>query len=655
MAKIGVFVCHCGLNIAATVDIKRVIDEVSRHPDVLHVEDYIFMCSDPGQLLVQGKVQELGLEGLVMANCSPTLHERTFRMAAETVGLNPYLVEVANIREAVSWPHMREPEKATEKAIEIILAQVEKVKQNVSLHTIKVPVTHSVLIIGGGVAGIQAALDCADAGLEVHLVERPPSIGGLMASLSETFPTLDCPQCILTPKMTQAGKHPNIRIHAYSEVEEVSGFVGNFQVKVAHKATYIDWSKCTGCGECMTVCPTKKIPSEYNHGMANRTAAYIPFPQAVPNKAVIDDQHCLWLTKGKCGICAKKCPPEAIHYEDNTDIEDLEVGAIIVATGMEVLPVEHFGEYGLGKIPDVVTGLQFERLLAPSGPTQGKVLRPSDGEEPKEIAFLQCIGSRDPANYKPYCSKVCCMYTGKQAMLYRHAVHDGQAYVFYIDIRSDGKGYEEFIQRAMEEEEVLYLRGKVSKVFEQDGRVVVWGTDTLTGKWIELKVDMVVLATAATAAKGVQDLASKLRITTDEHGWLKEAHLKLQPMETLTAGIYLAGAAQFVKDITDTVAQASGAAAKAIALLSKEFLERVPIIACVDQDLCVGCGICETFCAYGAIAVDPVTGKAEVNESLCEGCGGCAAHCPSGAASLTNYGKKQVFDMITTFVNKQVV
>ncbi len=655
MARIGVFVCHCGLNIAATVAVAAVVDRVSHHPDVAHAEDYIFMCSDPGQLLVQGRIQELGLDGLVMANCSPTLHERTFRNAAALVGLNPYLVEIANIREAVSWPHMKEPERATEKAIEIILATIEKVRQNTELHTIKVPVTHSVMIVGGGVAGIQAALDCADAGLEVHLVERTSSIGGMMASLSETFPTLDCPQCILTPKMTQAGRHSNIRIHAYSEIEEVSGFVGNFQAKVRHKATYIDWSKCTGCGECMTVCPTKKIPSEYNHGMANRTAAYIPFPQAVPNRAVIDDKNCLWLLKGKCGICAKKCPAEAIHYEDNTEIEELDIGAIIVATGMEVLPVEHFGEYGLGKIPDVVTGIQFERLLAPSGPTAGKVQRPSDGTEPKEIAFLQCIGSRDPANYKPYCSKVCCMYTGKQAMLYKHAVHDGQAFVFYIDIRSDGKGYEEFIQRAMEEEKVLYIRGKVSKVFEDDGKVVVWGTDTLTGKWIELRVDMVVLATAAVASSGVTELASKLRITTDEHGWLKEAHLKLQPVETLTAGIYLAGAAQFVKDISDTVAQASGAAAKAIALLSKDHLERVPIIACVDQDLCVGCGYCETFCAYGAIAVDPVTGKAEVNESLCEGCGGCAAHCPSGAATLTNYGKKQVFDMITTFTNGQVV
>jgi heterodisulfide reductase subunit A len=655
VARIGVFICHCGLNIAGTVDVKKVAEEVSKHPDVAHAGDYIFMCSDPGQLLVQGKVQELGLEGLVMANCSPTLHEVTFRRAAEVAGLNPFLVEVANIREAVSWPHLDQPDEATRKAIEVITSIVEKVRQNVELSTIKVPVTRSVMVIGGGVAGIQAALDCADAGLEVHLVERTSSIGGVMASLSETFPTLDCPQCILTPKMTQAGKHPNIRIHAYSEVEEVSGFVGNFEAKVRHKATYIDWDKCTGCGNCMTVCPTKKIPSEYNHGMANRTAAYIPFPQAVPNKAVIDAEHCLWLTKEKCGICTKKCPPEAIHYEDNAWTEELDVGAIIVATGLEVMGTEEFGEYGMGEIPDVVTGLQFERLLAPSGPTAGKVLRPSDGTEPKEVAFLQCIGSRDPANYNAYCSKVCCMYAGKQAMLYRHAVHDGQAYVFYIDIRSDGKGYEEFIQRAMEEEDVLYIRGKVSKVFQDGDKVVVWAVDTLTSRWIELRVDMVVLATASVPSKGVGELASKLRIATDQYGWLKEAHLKLQPMETLTSGIYVAGAAQFVKDITDTVAQASGAAAKAIALLSKDFLERAPLIAAVDQDLCVGCGMCEEFCAYGAIAVDPVTGRAEVNEGLCEGCGGCAAQCPSGAATLTNYGKKQVFDMISSFINGQVV
>ena len=655
MARIGVFVCHCGLNIAGTVDVKRVVEEVGRLPDVAHAEDYIFMCSDPGQLMVQARIREMGLQGLVMANCSPTLHEKTFRRAAEVAGLNPYLVEVANIREAAAWPHQRQPAEATQKAIAIIASTVEKVKQNIGLQTIKVPVTKSVMVIGGGVAGIQAALDCADAGIQVHLVERQSSIGGVMASLSETFPTLDCPQCILTPKMTQAGKHDRIRIHAYSEVEEVTGFVGNFKAKVRHKATYIDWKKCTGCGVCMTVCPTKKIPSEYNSGMADRTAAYIPFPQAVPNRAVIDAEHCLYLTKGKCGICAKKCPAGAIHYQDNKEVEELEVGAIIVATGLEVMGTEEFGEYGAGTIPDVVTGLQFERLLAPSGPTKGKVLRPSDGREPKEVAFLQCIGSRDPENYNAYCSKVCCMYTGKQAMLYKHAVHDGQAYVFYIDIRSDGKGYEEFIQRAMEEERVLYLRGKVSKVFQDGDRVVVWAVDTLTQRWVELRVDMVVLATASRPSKGVKELAQKLRIATDEHGWLKEAHLKLQPVETLTAGIYIAGAAQFVKDITDTVAQASGAAAKAIALLSKDYLERAPLIACVDQDLCVGCGHCERFCAYGAIAVDPVTGKAAVNEGLCEGCGGCPAHCPSGAVTLTNYGKKQVFDMITALLSEGTV
>ncbi|RLG49325.1 MAG: disulfide reductase, partial [Thermoproteota archaeon] len=443
--RIGVFVCHCGQNIAGSVDVEKVRDEAAKLAGVVHAEDYVFMCSDPGQELIRRAIHEKNLDGIVVAACSPFLHKETWQNIAKNTGLNPYLVEVANIREWVAWPHRNDKEKATEKAIKMVEAAVAKLRSDVALQPIKIPVKKSVLVIGGGIAGIQAALDIAEAGLKVYLVEKDPSIGGKMAQLSETFPTLDCPQCILTPKMTELAHHRNATLLTYSEIEDVTGSAGNFKVKVRRKATYVNWDKCVGCGSCMQVCPVE-VPSEYEAGIANRKAIYIPFPQAVPNKAVIDPMSCLRLKYGKgCGLCAKECPAGAISFKNNERFEELEVGAIIVATGLEVMDASNFAEYGHGKYKDVITGLQFERLLAPSGPTQGRVIRPSDGKVPKEVAFIQCVGSRDPENWNPYCSKICCMYTAKQALLYKEAVPDGQAYVFYIDIRADGKGYEEFI------------------------------------------------------------------------------------------------------------------------------------------------------------------------------------------------------------------
>ncbi len=650
--RIGVFICHCGLNIAGTVNVEKVAEEISKCKGVVHAEHYIFMCSDPGQEKVRQTIKEKKLDGVIVAACSPDLHEHTFRSAAASAGLNPYRVEIANIREWVAWPHEGKGEEATEKAIKIIDAAIEKLRDNMALLPVEVPVTKKVLVIGGGIAGIQAALDCADAGLDVYLVERGQSIGGKMAQLSETFPTLDCPQCIETPKMTAVAQHPKIHLYAYSEIEDVNGYVGNFKVKIKRKPTFVDWDKCTGCRECMKVCPVK-VPSEYERGIADRKAIYISFPQAVPNKAVIDAENCIRMKYGKgCGLCAKNCPSKAITFEGNGSIEEVKVGAIIVATGFDVMGVNSFGEYGYGKYKDVLDALQFERLLAPAGPTSGKVLRPSDGREPKEVVFVQCVGSRDPDNWHPYCSKICCMYIAKQAMLYKHAVPDGQAYVFYIDIRADGKGYEEFVHRAMTEDGVIYLRGKVGKIVEEGDKLRVYGVDTLTGRNVVIDADLVVLATAVEPSKGIDDLARKLRIQLDQDGWLSEAHLKLRPLESLTSGIFIAGAAQYIKDITDTVSQASGAAAKAIALLSRDKLEKEPIVATVDEEVCVGCGNCVSICTYNAVELDPELKVARVNEGLCEGCGACAATCPSGAIQLINNTKKQIFEMITALTRR---
>ena len=643
MKRTGVFICHCGINIAGTVDVKKVAEELAKHPSVVHSEDYVYMCSDPGQNLIEQAIKEKKLDGVVVACCSPNLHETTFRNASKRAGLNSFRCEIANIREQCSWVHKDKP-KATQKATKITRSVVEKVRQNESLDALSVPVTRRALVVGGGISGLQAALDIANTGFEVILVERNPSVGGHMIQLSETFPTLDCSQCILTPKMVEVAKHPNIKLMTYSEVQDVSGYVGNFKVKILKKPTYVDPAKCTLCDECTKVCPIV-VPNEFDLGLTGRRAIYIPFPQAIPASYTLDDKNCPDpFTTIACGKCADVCKPNAIDYDQKPVIIEEEVGVIIVATGFDLYDKENMAEYGFGKYADVLDGLQFERLCSASGPTKGQILRPSDHQEPKEVVFIQCSGSRDPENHCAYCSKICCMYTAKHAMLYKHHVHDGQAYIFYIDIRSGGKGYEEFVQRAVEEDGVVYLRGKVSKVFEEKGKIIVWGVDTLTGKQIEIPADMVVLAQAMRPSTGAQDLAKKLKVALDKDGFLAEAHPKLRPVESVTAGIFLAGAAQAPKDIPEAVAQASGAAAKAVAILSQDRLFHSPTVAKVISNLCTGCGMCVAVCPYDALTLKD--GKVEVNEVLCEGCGTCTATCLRSAIQVKNLTQQQVAEMI---------
>jgi heterodisulfide reductase subunit A len=642
MKRTGVFVCHCGINIAGTVDVKKVARELSMHPGVVHAEDYVYMCSDPGQNLILQAIKEKKLDNVIVACCSPTLHETTFRNASKAGGLNIFRCEIANIREQCSWVH-KDKIKATQKAIKITKSAVEKVQRNESLEPISVPVTRKALVIGGGIAGIQASLDLANSGFEVILVEKNPSIGGHMIQLSETFPTLDCSQCILTPKMVEVSKHPKIKLMTYSEVQDVAGYVGNFKVKILKKPTYVDPDKCNLCDECTKVCPVV-VPNDFELGLTGRRAIYIPFPQAIPASYTLDIKACPGLLPIACGKCADVCEAKAIDYDMKPQIIEEEVGAIILATGYDLYDKANMAEYGYGKYADVLDGLQFERLLSASGPTLGQIVRPSDYKEPKEVVFIQCSGSRDPENHCAYCSKICCMYTAKHAMLYKHHVHDGQAYIFYIDIRAGGKGYEEFVQRAVEEDGVLYLRGKVSKVFEDKGKLKVWGVDTLTGKHIEIAADMVVLAQATRPAQGAQELAKKLKLAVDKDGFLAEAHPKLRPVESVTSGMFLAGAAQAPKDIPEAVAQASGAAAKAVTILSQERLYHAPTVARVFTNLCTGCGMCVQVCPYEAIALKD--GKVEVNEVLCEGCGTCSATCLRGAIQVKNLTLHQVHEMI---------
>ena len=666
MSRIGVFICHCGENISATVDVARVAKAASEIEGVVHSVDYKYMCSDPGQSLIKQAIKEKGLTGVVVGSCSPRMHEPTFRRACSEAGLNPFLCEMANLREHCSWVHEKN-EATTEKAIDLIRMMVEKVKLNQPLREIKVPVTKTALVIGGGIAGIQTSLDIANTGHQVILIEKEPSIGGHMSQLSETFPTLDCSQCILTPRMVEVAQHPNITLYTYAELESVSGFIGNFKAKIRKKAKSVDEKLCTGCGLCTTKCPNKKIPNEFNEGLGLRTAIYVPFPQAVPNKPVIDKKNCTYYQKGKCKVCEKFCPTKAIQYDQPDEILEVEVGAIILATGFTVKKVDFFPEYGYGKYPDVITGLQFERLASASGPTLGEIRRPSDGKIPEKIVFVACAGSRDPAKGIPYCSKICCMYTAKHAMLYQHKVHDGESYVFYMDIRAGGKNYEEFVRRAIEDDGVNYIRGRVARIYEKDGKYIVKGADTLLGsKPVEIEADMVVLATAGVSNPGAEELAQKMHVSYDAYKFFAEAHPKLKPVETNTAGIFLCGACQAPKDIPETVGMASGAAAKVIGLFSNNELTREPLIAVVNRSAppvfstCVGCFMCQTACPYNAIEREEIKGRdgsviktvAKVNPGLCQGCGTCVAFCRSKAIDMQGFSNEQMFAEVMALMNE---
>ena len=645
--RIGVFVCHCGRNIAATVDVKKVIEKISEHPFVVHAEDYEYMCSKPGQELIERAVEEKRLTGVVVAACSPSLHETTFREVVEKAGLNPYKCEIANIREQCSWVH-DEVEKATEKATKLIKSVIEKVVRNEPLEPVKVDLHKKALVIGGGIAGIRAALDIANAGFQVILVEKRPSIGGHMAQLAETFPTLDCAQCILTPLMSEVAKHPNIKLLTLSEVIDVEGYVGNFHVRIRKNPRYVDPEKCNLCDNCTKVCPVV-VPSEFDEGLSLRKAIYIPFPQAVPSSYVIDPDSCLGMNPIICGKCAEPdvCGPGAIDFYDQPEIIEEDVGVIIVATGYELYNPENLSEYGADKYPDIITSLQFERLLSPNGPTGGIPVRPSDEKIPKKIAFIHCAGSRDE-KHKSYCSHICCTYCSKHGLLFKELVPDAEVYSFYIDIRAVGKNYEDFVKRAQEEAGVQFIRGKVSKIYEEDGKVKIFAVDTLLNKRIEVEVDMAVLALPIVPSQGIEDLASKMHIQIDNYGFLQELHPKLHPVESPTPGIFLAGAAQSPKDIQDTVAQASAAASKALEILSQDKISHTPTIAVVDRETCSGCRLCISVCPYGAIEL--VDERAEINEVMCEGCGACASACPSNAIRLKNYTDEQLDAMIEAVI-----
>ena len=658
MQKIGVFVCWCGSNIAATVDVKRVAEAVKSEPGVVFSTDYQYMCSENGQSMIRSAIKDYNLNGVVICSCSPRMHEATFRKTAMLAGLNPYMVEIANIREQCSWIH-KEMDEATDKAIILARAAIAKVQRNAPLTAGTSPVTKRALVIGGGIAGIQTALDVAEAGYEVDIVEKSPTIGGRMSQLDKTFPTLDCAACILTPKMVDAAQNEKINLITYAELENVSGFVGNFTAKIRKKARYVNEDKCTGCGVCTEKCPSRKGLNEFNMGLNTRGAVYIPFAQAIPNVAVIDKTQCLHFRTGKCGLCEKNCSAGAIDFDQTEQIIERQYGAIIVATGFKPIDASQFDEYAYCQSRDVVTSLEFERLMNAAGPTKGTLLCPSDGRHPREIVFVQCVGSRcskDAAKGKEYCSKICCMYTAKHAMLVREKYPDVKVHVFYIDVRTPGKNFDEFYRRAVEQYDVDYIKGQVGKVTVSDGRLHVQGSNLIDNEQVHIDCDMVVLATAIEPDPTARSIGTMLTASMDTNDFFTEAHPKLRPVESPTAGVFLSGVCQGPKDIPETVAQASAAAAKVIGLLAKDSLTCNPCVAHSNELVCNGCGQCENVCPYGAISyvekevrgpeVRAVRRIAVVNEAVCQGCGACTVTCPSTAMDLKGFSNKQIMSEV---------
>jgi heterodisulfide reductase subunit A len=643
--RVGVYVCHCGTNIAGVVNVEEVARWASEQPDVAIARDYKFMCSSLGQDLIEADIEQFGLTHVVVAACSPNMHEKTFRAACERAGLNPFLFEMANIRELNSWT-TKDSQAATHKAKAQIMGAIQRVIHHQPLELIPVQINPNTLILGGGIAGITAALELANGGYHVYLVEREPSIGGHMAQWDKTFPTLDCAACILTPRMVEVGQHPNITLLTYSEVEAVEGSLGNFRVTIRKKARYINEELCTGCAICEEKCPKKVVDDVFEAGLSKRKVIYRPFPQAVPKYPVIDVANCTYFQSGKCKACQILCPANAIDFEQQDQILQVEVGNVILATGYETFDPHRIPQYGYGRLANVFTSVEFERMVNASGPTAGKILLRDQPVEPKSVAIIHCVGSRDK-NFNEYCSRVCCMYSLKFAHLVRERLPDAEVYNFYIDIRAAGKRYEEFYHRVMDEG-AHFIRGRVAEVtdvaraLEEEGKLIVQVYDTLYGAQRRIPVDMVILSVGMEARHDARQVAQLFGLGCDASNFFTERHPKLDPVLTTAEGIFIAGGCQGPMAIPETVAQAAAAAARVISYIGKGTVLMEPIKAQIDADHCSGCRICNNLCPYKAIVYHEDQKVSEVVATLCQGCGTCVAACPSAAISGAHYTHLQL-------------
>jgi heterodisulfide reductase subunit A len=647
--KIGVYVCHCGSNIAGVVDVVDVARWAEDTlPNVRVARDYKFLCSSPGQEMIEKDIKDLGLTRVVVAACSPHLHEATFRNACQRAGLNPYLFEMVSIREQVSWV-TKDKAIATEKAKMLIAGGVRRVVYHQPLEPLFVDINPNVLVVGGGIAGIQAALEIADQGSHVYLVEREPSIGGHMAQFDKTFPTLDCAACILTPKMFTAGHHPNITLLTWSEVEKVDGYVGNFTVQIRKKARKVDTTKCTGCGVCEDKCPKKVVDMVFEAGMGTRKAIYTPFPQAVPNYPVIDVENCIYYQRGTCKACEKFCPTGAIDFNQQDEMLTVQVGNVILATGYELFDARRVPQYGYGRLANVITNLEFERLSNTAGPTGGKIVLRDGVTVPQTVGIIHCVGSRD-IKYNVDCSAICCM----QSLKFAHLVKEktgAKVYNFYIDIRTPGKTYDEFYRRILDEE-VRFIRGKVAEVTDvprfpgEEGKLIIQVEDTLAGRQLRVPVDMVILSAAMQPRADAKEVAKKFGISCSANGWFIERHPKLDPVATMTEGIFIAGVCQGPKDIPASVAQGAAAAARVLGLIGQKQMVLEPVRASINAEQCSGCRICNSLCPFNAITFIEDRAVSEINPALCQGCGTCVAACPAGAITGAHFTNQQIMAQI---------
>jgi len=644
--RIGVYVCHCGLNIAGSVDCEEVAKFAVNLPHVVLAKDNRYTCSDQGQELIKNDIREHKLNRVVVASCSPRLHEPTFRKACEEAGLNKYLFEMANIREQCSWVHLHDKKAATEKAKDLVKVAVAKAALLEPAEEIEVPIIRRALIIGGGVAGIQAALDLADTGYKVYLVEKEPSIGGRMAQIDKTFPTMDCSICILAPKMSDVGRHPNIELLTNSEVLDVKGYIGNFHVKVLKKPRYVT-DDCSACGDCVDVCPVT-APNEFDVGLAIRHAIYTPFAQAVPSTFIIDMNMCL-NKEGVivCDKCIKACERQTIIFEMKPETVELEVGTIIVATGADVFDPSSLPNYGYGKYLDVITSLEFERLINAGGPSGGRLIRPSDMQIPKRVAFIQCVGSRSEKSGRSYCSNVCCMNTIKDSLLIKEHWPETEIYVFYIDIRAFGKGFEDLYRRA-KTEDVNFIRGLPAEIIDDRKAHNLWliGENTLQKELYKINVDMVILSVGLEPRQDSEIIQRLLTLSRTHDGFFMEAHPKLRPVDAATGGIFFAGCAESPKDIKDSVTQASAAAARTGILMAKGKVAVEAITPLYDAEKCTACGLCTKVCPYNAITLNKELKRIEIVEAACGGCGTCAAECPFGALTQNHFTDQQILAQI---------
>jgi heterodisulfide reductase subunit A len=643
--RIGVYVCHCGKNIAGSVDCAAVAEAAAKWDDVVLADDQLYTCSEPGQERIKADIREHGLNRVVVASCSPRLHEPTFRAAVAAAGLNPYLMEMANIREHCSWVHLHDMEGATAKALDLVKMAVTRARRLTAQTEAVVPVTQKALVIGGGVAGIQAALDLADAGYQVYLVERGASIGGRMAQIDKTFPTMDCSICILAPKMSEVGRHENIELLTLAEVDSVSGYVGNFEVNIRQRPRYVT-AECTSCGDCTAVCP-QLAPDEFNAGLSIRRAIFIPFAQAVPAKYAIDMDLCL-NSKGiiACDKCYQACEHKCIDFSQPGRMLHLEVGTVIVATGTDTYDPSSLTELGYGKFLNVITTLEFERLINAGGPSGGLLVRPSDKKRPRKVAFLQCIGSRSK-RANPYCSNVCCMNTVKDTLLIKEHWPDTEINVYYLDIRAFGKGFEDLYKRARQEG-VNFIRGVPGEIIEDlaTGNLTLLGENTLLGRPYREETEMVILSVGIEPRHDADVVQRLFNLSTAADGFYLEAHPKLRPVDTATGGVFLAGCAEGPKDIKETVTQASAAASRANILMAKGHVTVPAVTAQVDVETCQGCGLCVGVCPYSAISLEGDPKKAVIVEAACAGCGGCAAECAFGAIQMRHFTDEQLLGQI---------